>query len=143
MQVFNLKTNIRLQNCLLDDARRTTQVEFAQWVLDIGNGKLWTEAYDEEYEAGTIRIPDDMLLRINGDPIKTICQAVYVDFVQNYKQRMYLQKTAIVTPYNDTVDDLNDYMLSLLPGEMKTFLSCDAISKSASATEEQQLLYPT
>ncbi|KAL7103935.1 hypothetical protein ACP275_08G211800 [Erythranthe tilingii] len=38
----------------------------------------------------------------------------------------YLQHRAIVAPTNEIVDVVNDYMLSLVPKEMKTYLSFDS-----------------
>lgn len=40
----------------------------------------------------------------------------------NYLEKTYLQMKAIVTPYNETVDDINNHMLSMLHGDPKTYL---------------------
>ena len=37
----------------------------------------------------------------------------------------YFQDKAILAPTNSTVDPINDYMLDLMPGEEKTYLSYD------------------
>lgn len=86
-----------------------------------------------------IEIPQDILLNVNKDPVRTICQFVYGNFTQNYLQKAYLQMTAIVKPYNKTVDNVNYRMFSLLPGDTRMYLSCDNISKSASYGQDQDL----
>jgi len=37
----------------------------------------------------------------------------------------YFQNRVILSPKNTIVEKINDYMLELLPGEEKTYLSCD------------------
>lgn len=108
----------------------------------MGDGRIRSISFDDQYEAATIEIPQDLLLQRGDNPLETIFKSVYRRFQDNYHDRSYLQSTAIVTPYNETVDFVNDYMLSLLPGEQKTYLSCDSLSKSASVSEEQEQLYP-
>ena len=63
-------------------------------------------------------------------------------FLRYYNETPFLQQRAIVTPYNETVGSINDYMLFVIPGEPKTYLSCDTILKSSSAIIDQELLYP-
>jgi ATP-dependent DNA helicase PIF1 len=38
----------------------------------------------------------------------------------------FFQERAILAPKNDIVDKINDYMLSLIPGDQKTYLSLDS-----------------
>lgn len=38
----------------------------------------------------------------------------------------FLQDRAILTPKNVIVEEINDYILSLIPGEEMTYLSCDS-----------------
>lgn len=138
----NGEKNIRLQNSLIDDTERILQYEFDQQILDVGDRKIKSLSFNREYEAATIELPDDLLLKvIDDDPIKTICNTAYGNFMQNYQEKAYLQFTAIVTPYNETVDILNDYMLSLLKGDTKTYLSCDSISRSTSFAQDEDQLY--
>ena len=40
----------------------------------------------------------------------------------------FFQNRAILAPTNDIVDSLNSYILSMIPGEKKTYLSDDSPS---------------
>ncbi|WVZ82292.1 hypothetical protein U9M48_029572 [Paspalum notatum var. saurae] len=50
---------------------------------------------------------------------------------------------AIVCPNNVTVDEINDYVVSLLPGDSVHYFSCDTISKSSEHIPDFDVLYPT
>lgn len=86
----------------------------------MGDGRIRSISFDDQYEAATIEIPQDLLLQRGDNPLETIFKSVYRRFQDNYHDRSYLQSTAIVTPYNETVDFVNDYMLSLLP-DLQTY----------------------
>lgn len=73
----------------------------------------------------SIEIPDDLLIKDSGDPLASIINATYPSFLDNLNDIGYLQQRAILAPTNEIVEMLNDYMLSLVPGEMKTYLSFD------------------
>jgi len=61
----------------------------------------------------------------------------------NYKNPEYLASRAIVCPNNQTVDEINEYIVSMLPGESVDYLSCDTISKSSEHIPDFDILYPT
>jgi ATP-dependent DNA helicase PIF1 len=53
----------------------------------------------------------------------------------------YLKEMAILSTTNKTVDTLNDYILSFIPGNEKEYLSCDKIVKVPGSHESYDLLY--
>jgi hypothetical protein len=55
----------------------------------------------------------------------------------------YLRTRAILSPTNDIVDIINNYNVSLVPGDEKQYLSCDTILKGLDTHESYDLLYPT
>jgi ATP-dependent DNA helicase PIF1 len=61
----------------------------------------------------------------------------------NYKNPQYLASRAIVCPNNQTVDEINEYIVSMLPGDSIEYLSCDTISKSSEHIPDFDILYPT
>lgn len=71
---------------------------------------------------------DSLLLFTDNDPIAAIANHVYNSFEENYSKINYLRERAILSPRNDTVDEINDKMLNWLPGKAQTFLSVDSIS---------------
>ena len=42
----------------------------------------------------------------------------------------YLREQGILVPTNDDVDEINTIMLSMLPGDFKSYISCDTLSNS-------------
>ncbi|PWZ44464.1 hypothetical protein Zm00014a_002808 [Zea mays] len=60
-----------------------------------------------------------------GDKTACIVKKVYEDLQTNYMDLQYLKDRAILTPTNDVVDSINDYIVSLIPEQAKEYLSCD------------------
>ena len=54
----------------------------------------------------------------------------------------YLKERAILTPKNETVNEINQYMLQFVPGEKNHYLSLDSICKASSNIPDQDNLYP-
>ncbi|XP_024014386.1 ATP-dependent DNA helicase PIF1-like [Eutrema salsugineum] len=96
---------------------------FTKWILDIGDGTINDDGSGE----AVIDIPDDLLIKDCKDPIKTIVKEIYGNLFSNETDPKFFQDRAILSPRNDDVDTINDYMLSKLPGVERTYLSCDSI----------------
>ena len=45
-------------------------------------------------------------------------------------------------PNNQTVDEINSYIVSMLPGDAMTYISCDTISKTSEHIPDFDILYP-
>ncbi|XP_074318720.1 uncharacterized protein LOC141655544 [Silene latifolia] len=73
--------------------------KFSEWILEIGDG-LAGDPKDGEVD---IEFPDD-------DPD-------------------YLKERAILAPTHEIVEDVNDYVLSLIDGQAKLYISSDEVSK--------------
>jgi len=55
----------------------------------------------------------------------------------------FFQDRAILTPKNATVEEINDYVMSLIPGEEKTYLSCDSpLSTNSAASRPDDIHTP-
>lgn len=100
--------------------------KFADWILDIGDGNIG----DSDEGDATIQIPPYLLLNVINDPISTIVHATYHQLLQNLNNPPYFKERAILAPTHVIVDDVNEYMLHLMPGEEKIYLSADGICKS-------------
>jgi ATP-dependent DNA helicase PIF1 len=111
------------------DARNELDM-FAKWVLSIGDGTLLAERRASEHEATWITIPEDLLLRVEGDKVAALVSKVYPNFLLNNRDPTYLSSRAIVCPNNAEVDDVNNYVLLLLTRDTIQYLSCDIIAKS-------------
>ncbi|XP_048623621.1 uncharacterized protein LOC106398612 [Brassica napus] len=136
-KVLKLTKNMRLLAGLTDDAAKELE-SFSNWILDIGDGKI-NLPNDGQVE---IDIPSDLLIQNSGeDPIETMAKEVYGQAFQTSTDKDLYRHRAILTPTNDEVDKINDYMLSQLPGEEKVYLSSDSIIPSDVDIEEN-VVYP-
>ncbi|XP_058780945.1 uncharacterized protein LOC131655055 [Vicia villosa] len=124
-KVLRLTKNMRLQTgqptSTADDIR-----SFSEWILKIGDGTM-CEPNDGYAD---ICIPDEFLVSNFSDPIKGIVEDTYPDLIHNYLDSNYLQSRAILASTIEVVDDINQYITNLLPGEEKEYFSSDSIDKS-------------
>ena len=141
-KVYRLSTNMRLQQPQLHPDEVHQISEFGKWVLDLGDGKLQRTVSDTNSNPDLVQIPDDILLSADRDGIGHIISWTYPDFLSNYNDPAYLRDRAILTPTNDDVEKINDYILSKLGGESKVYLSNDKISPQSGNVDELSSLFP-
>lgn len=112
--VLTLTQNMRLQqdNLGIDV---TELREFSEWMLKIGDGKL-SEPNDGEAE---IEIPEYLVINDFVDPLQSLFDVTYPAFETNYSQPEYLKNRAILAPTLDVVDEVNEFILSKVPGQEK------------------------
>ncbi|XP_052626960.1 uncharacterized protein LOC128133528 [Lactuca sativa] len=87
--------------------------DFANWLLDIGEGKLGGPNDGETI----IDIPDDILINDSHDPIGSLIEFVYPSILENYSDINYFQERAILAPKNEVVQEINDRLLKKFPGD--------------------------
>jgi ATP-dependent DNA helicase PIF1 len=98
-------------------------------MLDIGEGNIEATTKEGESEPSWIKIPDELLLKPDGDKISCMVNVVYPYLRNKYMDFEYLRERAILTPTNDTSDKINNYIVSLVPDDEKQFLSSDTMLK--------------
>ncbi|XP_024015964.1 uncharacterized protein LOC112089214 [Eutrema salsugineum] len=91
---------------------------FSEWILAVGDGKINTP----NDGVVDIDISEDLLIKDCGDPMKTIVKEMYGNLIDSQHAEDFYQHRAILSPTNEEVDQINDYMFSLLPGEEETHL---------------------
>ncbi|KAF1859004.1 hypothetical protein Lal_00000827 [Lupinus albus] len=105
-KILTLSKNMCLQNN--DNASEIK--EFSEWILNVGDGKL-SEPNDGCVE---VDIPEELLILDFDNPIDAIDEE-------------YLQSKAILASTIEIVDQINDYVLSIIPSEEKEYLSSDEV----------------
>ncbi|XP_052622302.1 uncharacterized protein LOC111911148 [Lactuca sativa] len=100
--------------------------DFANWLLDIGEGKLGGINDGET----VIDIPDDILINDAHDPIGSLIEFVYPSILDKYNNTSYFQERAILAPKNEVVQEINDRLLLKFPGDEVEYLSSDSICQS-------------
>jgi ATP-dependent DNA helicase PIF1 len=111
--------------------------------MSIGDGTVPVEKMGDEAEPSWITIPPDLLIHVDGDKILALITEVYPNFIANNRNYDYLAVRAIICPNNSTVDDINERIVSMVPGSGVECISCDTISKSAEHIPDFYVLYPT
>ncbi|XP_045797949.1 uncharacterized protein LOC123892172 [Trifolium pratense] len=125
VKVLTLTKNMRLRQG--PNNEENDEIEsFSNWLLAVGEGRI-SEPNDG---IAQIEIPDDLLITNFDDPIKGIVDSTYPNFLQNYKDYEYLLNRAILASTIEVVDSINDYMLNIMPGEDKEYLSANDIDRS-------------
>ncbi|KAL2966255.1 hypothetical protein AAZX31_16G105800 [Glycine max] len=104
----------------------------SQCLIDVGDGKL-DKGDDGCYE---IEIPPNLLIRNFIDPIEAIVNHIYPNIQKKYKDEEFLKSRAILATTNEVVDQINDYILNIIPGEEKEYFNCDSIDMTDAATTE-------
>lgn len=134
--IFTLEKNMRLHQA---------EKDFAKWLLGIGDGTTPKPAKyrTADEEIGIVEINNNLLLPNIGDSIECIAKSTYHDFQLSFKDKAYLIERAILTPRNETVDEVNNYMLSCLKGEEIEYFSSDTIGDDKEEVANQHILYPT
>ena len=127
--VLSLTKNMRL-SVDADPVENESIKEFSEWILKLGDGKL-SEPNNGEAE---INIPSDVLLMDSHDPIASITKAIYPSLVQNLTEESFFKDRAILCPTNDVVEEVNNHIMDLLPGESKEYYSSDKICPSDTTT---------
>jgi ATP-dependent DNA helicase PIF1 len=121
---------------------RSRIASFARWVLDIGEGTLSCPfALGDRLNVG-IRVPEKFLLTGNGPKMEALADDIYNDFVSNYASVPYLATRSVICPTNAVVEDINNLMVSKVPGSSREYLSCDGIANAVEQPSDFESLYP-
>lgn len=141
-KVMRLTENMRLQGNLPKITCDGSQINFAEWVIKVGEGRVPVQELDGSGEPSWIEIPKELLLSDNGNGIETIIQSTYGDLLTRLHDTEYLHDRAILTPLNGDVGKINSEILKTLPGESRIYKSSDSICKSSTNFEDHELMYP-
>ncbi|KAF8115406.1 hypothetical protein N665_0027s0022 [Sinapis alba] len=123
-RVFTLSINIRLRQ---DDN------DFVKWILEVGDGDAATVClYRAKHEEGDhIIIDKDFMIPKTKTPREALANTAYPNFLHNYRNNDYLRETFVLTPTNNTVHEVNSYLLLQVPSQAGEYLSSDSIEIEA------------
>ncbi|XP_011858555.1 PREDICTED: uncharacterized protein LOC105556091 [Vollenhovia emeryi] len=110
--------------------RTEDEREFANWLLQLGDGKL---SNMDELNPDTIEIPQDFISE------QSLITEIFGDRITMEQVRQN-QDRAILCPKNEDTFKINDEILRLMEGDEKEYLSIDSIM---SDDPQEQLNFPT
>jgi hypothetical protein len=133
-----LTTNMRLHVSTVR-AEKDEIRKFVDWMLSIGDG------IGSANESGEINvlIPDEFLIKDSSNPLHSLVDFVYPDFLQNMKISDFFQERGILSPTLNAVENINKFLLSLVPGDEKKHISFDLVCKSDENSEVQSEWFTT
>jgi hypothetical protein len=139
-----LHENMRLKKFDANTSEYKQLNEFTQWILSIGNGSIEnksTSDTDDLSDCVEVEIPADFLIKQAKNKIEALVESTFPDFRSNYNDPDYLKNRAILATTNEIVDEINEYMLDLLPGKEVEYYSADSISKCTDTCIDADILY--
>lgn len=86
--------------------------QFADWMLRIGDGSKESNENDES----EVEIPGDLLINDSENPLKSLVEFTYPNILQNFTNTQFYEERAILAPTLESVENVNDFILSLIPG---------------------------
>ena len=90
--ILYLHINIRLQR--IDEPSETTHIieEYAQWILQVGDGEVQRIVISDDGEPNWIKIPEEFLIRNDEDGLHNSIASIYPDFGTKYEDWSYLRE---------------------------------------------------
>ncbi|XP_071723352.1 uncharacterized protein [Rutidosis leptorrhynchoides] len=141
-EVLSLTENMRLKQPNMTDNEKEAVKEFANWIVRVGDGDVLGVSFKADEDENWIKIPEKYLVKAGPNPTYTIFNEVYPGFLTQYGDADYLKRRSIVTPLNDTVNIINSQILSLMPGDVQSYLSYDCLNTNQSDYGHARQLYP-
>jgi ATP-dependent DNA helicase PIF1 len=118
-----------------NETEKNKVAQFADWILNIGDGTTTTSEGED-----WIKIPKDILFNKGHDPKETLVESIYPNLRQRYRDREFLEERAILCPRNETVRDINEYIMDCLEGEDTIYRSCDTVCKATTLNDDTDMM---
>ncbi|KAF8109061.1 hypothetical protein N665_0103s0016 [Sinapis alba] len=118
-------------------------LEFSDWLLKVGEGTAPTASEDglhEHYEQ-MIHVDTSLLQQIDEDPLNQVVETAYGDLTKQKAFDSSFTNKAILTPRNETVDEINAYTISHTDGVSKEYFSSNSFEISDTQSEQNDTLY--
>ncbi|KEH22947.1 PIF1-like helicase [Medicago truncatula] len=77
-----------------------------------------------------VEILEDLLISDTTNLLMSLIDIVYLDLNDNLGDLLFFQERGILAPTLDSVEHVNEYMMSLIPGEEKEYLSSVSVCRS-------------
>ncbi|KAF1876696.1 hypothetical protein Lal_00031507 [Lupinus albus] len=101
-----------------------SDIGILKWILKVGDGKL-SKPNDGCVE---VDIPEELLILHFDNPIEAIVSNTYPNLHLFYNDEQFLQCWAILASTIDIVDQINEYVLSIIPVDMSDVSDIEAVN---------------
>lgn len=141
-KVLKLLHNMRLHKGKNEEEVKALS-DFAQWVLQIGDGKVGPAAHsNRDYVEDDIAIPKQFCHLNAINSVDAMIESGFPNFLNNFQDADYLSDRAIITPTNETVAKVNGIIVEKTPGEMSSYFSVDTTEDYPRSKCDQLASFP-
>ena len=112
VKVYHFTVNMRIKLSGNKDDE-----DYAKWLLEVGEGK-------NVDENGMIEIPK--IMELESERLGDLVEFVYPSLLENLHNLIWLSKRGIICPTNAEADEVNSFILNLIPGEEFIMKSIDS-----------------
>jgi len=95
----------------MQKVQKIQKKNISEWILKVGDEKLGegNDGYND------VEIPNELLISNFTDTVEAIVQSTYPNLLQNFQDVDFLRNRAILASTIQVVDDINSYVLNLIP----------------------------
>jgi hypothetical protein len=142
VKILRLTKNMHLLSVARDGLPIEYIKDFNDWVLSIGDGSVKGSTRIDDGDSELVDVPPDIPIAKSDSAIDDIIRSTYPNLAESYSDPIYLRERTIISPKKDAIDEINNCVLSLVPGHKKAFLSLDTLVESSKEHGNLDLLYP-
>ncbi|XP_015955202.1 uncharacterized protein LOC107479588 [Arachis duranensis] len=124
-KVLRLTKDMRLASGLEQSTAQELR-SFLDWILQISECQYEIVINDKI----SVDISSILIILVLQNPVEDIINTIYPNLVQNFHNPSFFQDKAILSPTVENVEEINNYIVDLLPGEEKNYLSANLICGS-------------
>ncbi|KAJ0752921.1 putative DNA helicase [Helianthus annuus] len=140
--VYRLTENMRINSLSTTSATGAQLQNFSEWLLRIGDGKEGLVVDFAEPDIRKIEIPPEFTLKDPNDGLQNLISLIYDAQLLANPSPAAISERAIICPKNDTVDEINDLVHAMSPGECTSYFSTDSMVPHSKDGSEIDAMYP-
>ncbi|XP_072090695.1 uncharacterized protein [Arachis hypogaea] len=107
-------------------------------IHDVENKNIGS-AVDDESE---VEVPDDLLIVTTDNLLSHLVDFAYSNLLQNMSDYRYFQSRIIFAPTLESVEKVNNFILTIFPGMKKEYLSSDTYQANKNEDVKQEWFTP-
>ncbi|CAG7897144.1 unnamed protein product [Brassica rapa] len=121
--------------------------EFSNWLFHVGEGRPQPESENDanfgshNYHEQMITVDRSLIRQNYVDPLKEVVNAAYEEVNKMTTSQSFYTDRAILTPRNETVDEINAYTISQTDGVSRKYFSSDSFEISKNRSDQNDTLY--
>jgi len=124
---------------LISRAEQEEIANFGNWILLIGDGN---DTSDENGEM-KVEIHEDLLISGTTNPLMSLIYFVYPDLIDKLGDPLFFQERGILAPTLDSIEHVIEYMISLIAGEEREYLSSHSVCRPGKNFDVQSEWFTT